>query len=132
MTKQNTQQPQQKSQPQTGQKAGLDQQEQQSGRSDATQAGQSSGRQSPRGGQGSQDGAGTDQQGSRSRQVSDSPEMSDDRRGQSGESLRRGALDTQYGTDSSSKAAAQSNQPQDANSQASGSGRDSMSGSRTK
>ncbi|MDQ3446205.1 MAG: hypothetical protein M3496_08545, partial [Pseudomonadota bacterium] len=50
---------------------------------------------------------------------------------QSSDKLRQGALDTQYGTSSSSKTDQQTNRPQ-GSSESTGSDRDTLSGSRNK
>jgi hypothetical protein len=142
MTKQNQQQPQQKDQQQqqnTSQRGKNP--EQQGGQKSQGQPGTNPGsqgqpgaRQSDQGSgsqKGSQRGQTSNQQGVRSNDDDDaeSPEMNQAGE-QSSDKLRQGALDTQYGTSSSSKTDQQTNRPQ--GSESTGSDRDTLSGSRNK
>ena len=147
MSKQNQQKPQQNEQQQPKSQRGGNP-DQQGGRNAQGQSGnfqQSQGqpgaRQSDQGGnresssrandapKGSQRGQTANQQGTRPT-VDESPEMNEGGDQSSSERLRRGALDAQYGTDSSSKTGERGIQSEDSQSPT-GSDRDSMGGSRS-
>lgn len=116
----------------------------QSGRTQQSQ-GQPESRQSDQGGsrassdggnesapKGSQRGQTANQQGARaSGDQSAQMHEADEQSSTSSERLRKGALDAQYGTDSSSKTNQQANQPQSTQSPT-GSDRDTMGGARSK
>ena len=148
MTKQKQQQPQNDEQ-RPGLSRDPDQQggrnaQAQSGRTQQSQ-GQPEARQSDQGGsrgsshggndsapKGSQRGQTANQQGARaSGDQSVQMHETDEQSGTSSERLRKGALDAQYGTDSSSKTNQQANQPQSTQSPT-GSDRDTMGGARSK
>ena len=80
---------------------------------------------------GSQRGQTSNQHGLGSDRDGESPEMNQAGEQSSSEKLRQGALDTQYGTNSSSKTDQQTNRPQ-GSSESTGSDRDTLSGLRNK
>ncbi len=147
MTKQNQQHPQQNDQKQQNPNKGNNPDQQgeqkplgQPGNQPGSQ-GQPGARQPDRGlggkqspgesGSGSQQGKTANQHGFSSDQDDQSPAMNEvnETDKNSSEKLRKGALDAQYGTDSSSKVDQQSNRPQGSST---GADRDTLSGSRNK
>ena len=97
--------------------------------SDQGSGNQSAGSRGPDSQKGSQRGQTPNQQGSND-DDNESPEMNQAGE-QSADRLRQGALDTQYGTSSSSKTDKQTTGPQGSN-ESTGSDRDTLSGSRNK
>lgn len=78
----------------------------------------------------SQHGSGIDDD-DQSPEMNQAGERSDRRsRDESGENLRRGALDAQYGTDTQTKTGQQTNRPQGSSESTAGSDRDTMGGAR--
>ncbi len=146
MTKQNQQHPQQNDQQQQNPNKG-DNPGQQGGQSPLGQPGNqpgsqgqpgarqsdqgSGGKQSPReSGAGAQQGKPVNQHGFSADQEDQAPGMNvDEGDRKTSEKLRKGALDAQYGTDSSSKVDQQSNRPQGSTT---GSDRDTLTGARNK